>query len=139
MYTFARRTIPTKGADMTKQLTKEDVTPYVGGQIEIQNPNEGYIFRGEILTITINGEGDSAVLSVTLSWMARGIGLPPIGWETDDELDYGLGLAMSVTSRLSDARLRVKPSIIGEIIVLFPPGGSRLDPALVEGLVLARG
>jgi hypothetical protein len=45
-------------SEMAK-LTAEQVARFVGGQMEIQNEGEKYIYRGDIETITVTGEGCS--------------------------------------------------------------------------------
>lgn len=117
------------------QLTQEMVTPFVGGQIEVQNQNECYLYRGEIATISVQ-DGD---LVVTMTWMAKGEGYPPLPhrWVNDDRLDYRLTLLMAPTSDIGDNRLCITSPIVGETVILFPPDGSKLDPSKVEGLRIA--
>ncbi len=122
------------------RLTTEVLTPYVGGQVEIQNEIERYIFRGEIAQVTVDGEE----LQVRFTWFAKGEGYPPIRWVKADHLDYGLSLTVGFTSiseigrgsKSGSNRICIESVISNETIVFFPPDGSRLDPAKVEGLVL---
>lgn len=120
------------------QLTDEILSRYVGGQIEIQNRNEGYLYRGEIATIAVEGEGDDATLRVTLKWMAKGEGFPsgPKRWVKDDDLTYGASLMIYSVSDIGDGRIALNSWIVGETTVLFPLGGSKLDSSKVEGLNL---
>jgi len=122
------------------RLTTAEVTRFVGGQMEIQNQNEGYMFRGEIATIAI--EENSLVAK--FNWFAKGEGYPPLPkrWVKDDNLDYAASLEIYSVSDIGpsggevggDSRLCLNSSIVGEIVVLFPPNGSKLDRAKVEGL-----
>lgn len=125
------------------RFTQEMLSRYVGGQMEIQNEIERYILRGEIAQVAL--EGDE--LSVRFAWLAKGEGYPPLPerWANKEELDYGLTLMEGFTS-ISDigpshdggsSRIAIQSIISNELIVFFPPDGSKLDPAKVEGLVLA--
>ncbi len=120
------------------QLTKETVVLFVGGQLEVQNPGERYLYRGEIATITVEGEDDDATLKVTLNWMAKGEGFPPLPnrWVNDERLTYDASLMIYSVSDIGDGRLSLNSFIIGETAVLYPPDGSKLDPSKVEGLNL---
>jgi hypothetical protein len=119
-------------------LTQEIAARYVGGQLEVQNPSEDYFYRGEIATITVEGEGDDATLKVTFNWMARGEGPSPIPsrWVSDDRLTYDASLMIYFVTDLGDDRILLKSFIVGETLVLYPPDGSKLDPSKVEGLNL---
>ena len=125
------------------RLTTDLLKLYVGGQMEIQNPDEEYIYRGEVKTIVVaNNE-----LQVTFVWLAKGEGFPPIPQKggRDDRLDYAASLEVYSASNIGPGggdvvggdRLCLNSSIVGETVVLFPPDGSKLDPAKVEGLQLA--
>jgi len=109
---------------------KNRASEFVGGQIEIQNPAEGYVYRGEIGTIAVE-EGQ---LRVTFNWRAKGMGLPPMGWVGDDKRYYEVGLAQCNAADGYDRRVVWYLPASNEIVVLFPENGSRLDPAKVQGL-----
>jgi len=55
------------------RLTTRDLQRFVGGQMEVQNEREGYLYRGEINTISVT----DGSLCVDHSWVARGVGFPP--------------------------------------------------------------
>ena len=118
------------------QLTTQAVAKFTGGQMEIQNQNEGYLFRGEIKAIAVKNNE----LKVKFAWLAKGEGFPPIPkrWVKDDNLDYGASLEIYQASEIGDGRLSLNSPIVGELAVLFPPNGSKLDPSKVEGLQLAQ-
>ena len=116
-------------------LNSRDLAKFVGGQLEVQNRNEGYLYRGEIATVGIKGED----LVATLNWNARGEGYPPIPtrWVNDTEhLSYGANLSIYEVVQNDRERLTLSSGITGEITVLFAKGGSRLAPSKVEGLAL---
>ncbi len=129
--------------EVAMRLTQELLSRYIGGQAEIQNQIEGYILRGEIDGVVL--EGDE--VSIRFAWFAKGDGYPPFPkrWVNEENLDYGLSLVEGFTS-VSDIgpsgdgganRIAIDSRISNELVVLFPPDGSKLDPAVVEGLVLA--
>lgn len=121
------------------RLTTEVLARFVGGQMEIQNQSEGYIHRGEIEEVAVEGE----MLQVKFAWCAKGEEYPsiPTRWVKDDLLEYGLSLVEGFTS-ISDigqgdsgsSRICIQSVLSGETIVLFPPDGSRLDRNKVVGL-----
>ena len=118
-------------------LTNDMLARYVGGQMEIQNQDEGYIFRGEVKTIAIVDNE----LRVEFVWLAKGEGYPPLPkkWVNQQKLDYVISLELCSVSNIGpgsdggDDRTCLSASIVGETIVLFPPNGSKLDPVKVEG------
>ena len=128
------------------ELTTQAVARFIGGQMEIQNEHEGYMFRGEIKTIAV----ENNELRVKFAWLAKGEGYPPFPkkWVNEDNLDYRASLEIYSASDIGpgstddgiegDNRLCFSSQIVGETAVLFPPNGSKLDPAKVEGLQLAQ-
>ena len=112
---------------------KKRIVPYIGGQMEIQNQVEAYLYRGEIESIAIKNNA----LQVRFRWLAKGEGFPPLPhrWiKADKPLDYVASLAIYHESGSGDDRLCFESRISNELVVLFPKGGSRLDPSKVEGL-----
>ena len=119
------------------EITTELLSRFVGGQLEIQNQKEGYPYRGEVESVEVDVDED--LIKVRFAWLANGEGYPPIPtrWVKDDRLDYSVSLMLSSASDNSNGRLTVNVYGVGEFLVFFPPDGSKLDPARVEGLVLA--
>ena len=123
------------------QLTTELLTPFIGGQLEVQNTNERYIYRGEIKKLTVVHNE----LVVEFNWMAKGEGFPPIPkkWVLDEQRTYALSLDISSVSDIGPSegevgggrRLCIQCSMIGETVILFPADGSKLERTQVEGLV----
>lgn len=121
-------------------LTTQMVATFIGGQMEIQNLNEGYLFRGEIKAIAV----EDNELRVEFAWLAKGEGYPPVPnrWVKDDRLDYTASLEIYSVSDIGPSgdeigggtRICLNSSIVGEMAVLYPPNGSKLDAARVEGL-----
>lgn len=125
------------------KLTNEIVEGYINGQMEIQNQSEGYLYRGQIERITI--EDDELIVRFT--WIAKGEGYPPLPerWVNEDNRDYRAGLCIFSVSNIGPSggeiggsdRLCLTSPVIGETVVLYPPDGSRLDPASIKGLQFA--
>ena len=113
-------------------LTNEKVAEFVGGDMEIQNKNEGYLYRGPIKSATI----ENNMLLVKFAWLAKG---ESNKWVKEGKF-ASVGYARNLESyRISKIRgqLIFTPLFTSEIVTLFPPNGSKLDPAKVEGLKLS--
>jgi hypothetical protein len=123
------------------KLTTQLLSAFVGGQFEVQNANEGYIYRGEIKTVEVIGEE----LAITFNWMAQGKDFPhlPTGWVNDPIRIYEADLSIYEANDIGpgseggDTRICIQSSIIGETGVFYPPNGSKLNPAEVVGLELS--
>lgn len=127
------------------KLTTESLRPYVGGQMEIQNQVEEYFFRGEISRIGV----DDGSLNVGFSWLAKGEGYSrdcpiPDRWVREEPKDYTASLEMYSVSDIGSSpdsqgsRICLQSSFTNELVVLFPKGGSRLDPSNVQGLDVSK-
>lgn len=122
------------------QLTTEGLVPYIGGQMEIQNLGEGYLYRGEVSAIVVEG----TELRAKFAWLAKGKGDGPFpaGWIKADRLDYAASLEIYSVNNIGKSeagggdRLCLLSRIVGETVILYPADGSKLDPAKVEGLHL---
>ncbi len=117
------------------ELTAELAATFVGGQLEVQNEVEGYLYRGEIATATV----EEGTLKINLVWMTKGEGfLPPLPerWVSDNSLTYDASLSIYGVGDIGDGRISLNCWVVHELAVLYPPGGSKLDPAKVEGLQL---
>ena len=115
-------------------VTQKMADKYVGGQMEIQNQIEEYIYRGEVAKVDVVGEE----LKVEFAWMAKGVGYPlPARWVNDENKTYGVNLMTASANEDDLNRLIINTGFISnELIVFFPPDGSKLDPAKIEGLQL---
>lgn len=110
------------------QLTPENVARFQRGQMEVQNQNEGYMYRGEVEAISVEANR----LLVKFAWLAQ---LTQSKWvKADLSLDYAINLEICNVNDIGDSRICLMAPIVGEIIVLFPVNGSKLDPAKVHGL-----
>jgi hypothetical protein len=110
---------------------KTNLTKYIGGQIEIQNDDEGYLYRGEIENIAIEGEGTQEYLKADLKWLAK---WQNEEWVLDNRKAYMAGTLIYSISDIGNDRKSLYCQINGELAVLYPKGGSRLDPLKVKGL-----
>lgn len=121
----------------------ELVQGYVGGQLEIQNENERYLYRGEVASIVVEGEN----INFVFKWIAEMEGFPPLptgGWVNHANLDYKINVYVLYRAENigpgrdgGGDRLSFQSALVGELAILFPPDGSKLDPSKVEGLTLA--
>jgi len=120
--------------DLTTKLLQQ----FVGGQMEIQNQGEGYLYRGEVKTIAV----ENNELRATFAWMAKGEGFPALKrWVKDEKTDYTASLVIYSASNVGPSggdvgggdRFVLNSLIIGDLVTLFPPDGSKLDAAKVEG------
>jgi len=108
-------------------LTTADVAKFIGGQIEIQNQDEGYIYRGEIASAIV----ENNELKVKCAWLAKGEGTIPFikRWVKDNHIDYTASLEIYSASNIGPSseevgggdRLCLNSPIVGELVVLIRP------------------
>lgn len=119
------------------ELTTELLAKYTGGQLEIQNSNEHYLFRGEIERAWVEpgGMDDKGTMHIRFKWLAK-MG-EDFKWHASDEsLDYSITIAVTNFSEISDQRIVYSAMYIWERGAFFLPTGSKLDPSEIEGLVI---
>jgi hypothetical protein len=122
-------------------LNPQVLAALIGGQMEIQNERENYIYRGELKSLAI----DNNTLKAEFLWLGKGDGFPPATWQKDEKLDYSASLEMYAVSNIGPSggdvggsdRWCLHSHFIGETVVIYPPDGSKLDPSRVEGLELS--
>ncbi len=125
---------------LNTQLTPQILATFVGGQMEIQNQSEGYVYRGELKKLTIDDKTNE--LKAEFVWLGKGDGFPPTSWKKDDRVDYAASLDIFSIRNIGPSqgeggdRWCLMSNITGETVMLFPSDGNRLDPAHVEGLEL---
>ncbi len=109
------------------ELTNEILAGFVGGQLEIIG--EEYVYRGQIAEATVS-EGD---LTVKFKWLAKHQNGQ---WHAVTLPDYkaSLGNETARASDIGEGRLNFSVLFVGESGTLYPPNGSKLDPARVIGL-----
>lgn len=117
------------------QLSNEALQEFVGGQLEIQNQIEGYIYRGEVAEVGLANDE----LQVQFKWFAKGDSLPlPTEWTNQDNTPYGVSLITASPSDIGEGRIAINTGFVSnEMLVFYPPDGSKLDPAKVKGLAHA--
>ena len=122
------------------ELTSETLATYLRGLIEIQNPEDGYLVRGEIAAISLEGEGNTTDLVVKFGWVAKGVGFPPFpnSWNVEEHGEYRASLIRFGVRDIGAGRLLLNAPLLGEVVILFPPSGSKLVSAKVESLDLDR-
>ena len=116
------------------QPKNEALQRYVGGQMEIQNHIEEYLYRGEVQAISI----DDNNLTVRFAWLAKSTDYPPLpdGWIRAEQLYYAANLKVFSCSDIGNDRICFSLPTTNELVVLYPPAGSKLDPSKVKGLGL---
>ena len=115
------------------QLTTEKVAEFIGGDMEIQNPGEDYLYRGPIKAATVEGDD----VKVEFKWLAKnngGSNSPTPEWTKGERLYYAASLQIYAVSEIGMGRICLSSMIVGETVVLFPPSGEKLDPSRVAGL-----
>lgn len=117
------------------ELTQEVIDRMVGGQLEVQNHSEDYLYRGEISAMKLEGEGDLLELVVSFSWFAKMES--DFEWSVTDPTPYKVSLLIYSVSDIGSGRIFLSSYISSENTTIFPPNGSRLEPNKVRGLVLA--
>ena len=117
------------------KLTEDILAKFFGGDIEVQSVNENYCFRGRIKAVEVKNN----VFTVKLEWLAEnegGSSNPSSKWKLDKRVNYEATLDIYSVSDIGEGRLMLNSVLVGENVVLFPKGGSQLDPSKVKGLEL---
>lgn len=102
-------------------LEREDL---IGGDIETQE--DGIVFRGRLSEIRNENEG----IAFVAEWVAE---LTSEGWKKlDNAPELFVSKEFSQPSDIGDGRISFTIPMIG-LAVIFPKGGSKLDPSKVSG------
>ena len=104
---------------------------YVGGQLEVQNPGEGYLYRGEISSVEVVGDGQDCEVTVNFNWLAK---FSDGRWVKTDPTEWQASTPIYSLSEIGQGRLCMTSQITGELAVFFPVGGSQLQREKVFGL-----
>ena len=107
-------------------LTDESLQKYVGGQLEIQNPKERYIYRGEVSEVSIVNE----ILRVKFSWLTKAEEFPsPVRWTDIERKLYEVSLLIANSLDIGEGRVAISTGVIhNELLIFFPPDGSKPEP-----------
>ena len=106
-------------------LQRDDI---VGGDLETQE--DGRVYRGPISSIRIEGE----MVYFRSPWTAR---MNADGtWEKWHITGCGTNTKMCPPNDIGEGRVQFSMPMLG-FGVIFPKGGSKLDPSKVKGLDLA--
>jgi hypothetical protein len=121
--------------EQNMELTPEILERFKGGQAEIQDDSEGYLYLGEIEDIYMSTNG---ALTIRFAWCAKMD--ESDRWMNEAELNYAAPIdAGSIVTEIGGGRIALRCPYNGELtVVLFPADHeSMLDPSQVEGLELA--
>ncbi len=120
---------------LTAQITTESLARFVGGEAEIQNQFEDYLFRAEIADIKV----DHGSLVIKFAWCAKNRGGPFGGekgpspdWDNETNTDYSASLEIYNPSDLGDGRMTFQSPITHETVVLFPADDSKMNPERIH-------
>lgn len=110
-------------------LSVETLQPYVGGQLEVQNVQQGYLYRGEVKSVAMDGP----MLTFKFAWMALAEGFPPVPmrWVPSPVEAFTFHMACYRASNIGPGetgsdRLSLMEVGGSEIAVLYPADGSKL-------------
>ncbi len=104
---------------------------YEGGQLEWQNPDEGWLYRGQIASITVekNPRPDDVwfnyKMTVTFEWVAE-LDKRKAEWYEMPDKSVTVDTMLYSFNMLGQDRLGMASAIHQELAVFFPPGGSKL-------------
>ncbi len=119
------------------KVTTESLASFVGGEAEIQNQVEDYLYRGEIAEVRVE-EGN---LLIKFAWFAKNRGGPFGGekgrsedWDNQSNLDYEAGLNIYFPSDIGNGRIAFNSPVTNELVTLFPADGSKMNPENIHGL-----
>ncbi|MGD0729064.1 MAG: hypothetical protein ABR981_03235 [Candidatus Micrarchaeaceae archaeon] len=110
------------------QILEGRIDSYKGGQLEIQNQGEHYYYRGEIKDVSIDKARNE--INVKFLWLAKATSfdvVPSQEWIKDSQLDYTANLEIYGVSDIGQGRTAIYSSIVDELAVFFPKGGSRME------------
>jgi hypothetical protein len=118
-------------------VRREELLVYVGGQMLIVKCGQAAsMFCGEIAQIVPIGSNE---ICFKMKWMAKGDG---DRWKVTDKLEHRISMEVFIGYNVGpeqsggDCVFMFSTKAKGDWIVLYPPDGSRLDRASVEGLEL---
>jgi len=102
-------------------------TDIVGGELETHE--DGEVFRGPISKV-LTGKGE---IRFECRWMAKMDKKAGGGWKKWHIQHLQITADMSPPSDIGNGRISFNMPFLG-LAVIFPKGGSKLDPTKVEGL-----
>ncbi len=117
-------------------LKRDDI---VGGDLEMQET--GAVSRGPMSNIVIRGPissielVDDNQLIIETAWTARLVPTSGEGWKPWPMTGCMVDTSQSRPSDIGSGRISFGIPKVG-FAIIFPKGGSKLDPSKVEGLVI---
>ncbi len=100
----------------------------VGGDLEVQE--DGDVYRGPIKSLEL----ENGVVTINWEWCAKMTLIGGGVWRAHNLTNVSLRSAID-PQELGDKRILIMPPLLG-VWVIFPKGGSKLDPTKVVGLRL---
>ena len=111
------------------EITWEEIAQrddIVGGELETQE--DGEIFRAKISKITLQDD----YFIIESEWVAK-MDKKAAGWILWQNQPFPINAKFIKPSDIGDGRIAFTLPMLG-IAVIFPKGGSTLDPAKIKGL-----
>ena len=100
-------------------LQQSDLDPFVGGQVRIENEQEGYCFCAEVQSLTLEGAGRDVQLHMEPAWVAK---LERDGWRAGPSRTYLAGLATYDLLEKSPEALCIQSFLTSERAEFHRPG-----------------
>lgn len=124
-----------------EQLDPERVAQFTGGQMEMQNPVEKYLYRGQIKSIRLVKEDKNVSLEAEFDWVVQADfngKLPTSDWRVAEPKPYSTTLLCATASWIDEGyaqerqRLVLNSAVTNELIAMFPPGYSDFYPECLK-------
>lgn len=118
-------------------VTEDDLVRFVGGQVEMQEVETRSIYRGEIASLELTGDANPGI-NIVLTWNAKAPLPIPTEWVRSDVLTYHISFAHYGVTNIGPSnagegdRLFMFSQIKGDLVVLYPADGSKLDQTKVK-------
>ncbi|NIP32520.1 hypothetical protein GWO25_01280, partial [Candidatus Saccharibacteria bacterium] len=106
------------------ELTQEFLSQYIGGQLVLANVEAGYLKRGDIKEIKLQGKPDNQKLNVSFAWFAKNRGQPlepGDDWVKIKAQDLTFKLRDCQITDEGDGRISLWDPVLSESAVLLLP------------------
>lgn len=120
------------------ELTQEILDRMSGWQMEVRTVlvKQERIFRAEIGSLELLGQGNGLSLKITTRWFAE---LDEFGWVSRKVHDpYVATLPIYTVAEIEGGVIRLECLIAPETVQFFPRGVNHLDPVRIRDLAFRR-
>lgn len=118
-------------------VTEDDLVRFVGGQVEVLEPETLSMYRGEIASLELTGDANPGI-NIVLTWNATANPPMPLKWIKNDVLTYHINFQHYGVTNIGPShpgegdRLYMFSQIKGDVVILYPADGSKLDLSKVK-------